>query len=72
MSSFARNSRVFGWFRARFGRPTPAQRAAWPLLSRGGNVLIASPTGTGKTFAAFLSVLDALEHEHARGKLKRN
>ena len=70
MSSFARNSRVFGWFRARFGRPTPAQRAAWPLLSRGENVLIASPTGTGKTFAAFLSVLDALEHEHARGKLR--
>ncbi len=32
-------------------------------------MLIASPTGTGKTFAAFLSVLDALAHEHARGKL---
>ncbi|MGB8169811.1 MAG: DEAD/DEAH box helicase [Chthoniobacteraceae bacterium] len=70
MSSFARNSRVFAWFRARYGRPTPAQRAAWPRLARGENVLIASPTGTGKTFAAFLSVLDALENEHAKGKLR--
>lgn len=70
MSSFARNSRVFGWFRARYGRPTPAQREAWPRLARGENVLIASPTGTGKTFAAFLSVLDALANEHAKGKLR--
>lgn len=70
MSSFARNSRVFGWFRERYGQPTPAQRAAWPRLVRGENVLIASPTGTGKTFAAFLSVLDALAQEHAQGKLR--
>ena len=32
-------------------------------------MLIASPTGTGKTFAAFLSVLDTLAQEHARGTL---
>ena len=32
-------------------------------------MLIASPTGTGKTFAAFLSVLDALAQEHACRKL---
>ena len=69
MSFFARNSRVFGWFRARYGRPTPAQRDAWPRIARGENVLIASPTGTGKTFAAFLSVLDALAQEHGRGEL---
>jgi len=69
MSSFARNSRVFRWFRTRYGRPTPAQREAWPRLALGENVLIASPTGTGKTFAAFLSVLDALAVDHARGTL---
>jgi ATP-dependent Lhr-like helicase len=32
-------------------------------------MLVASPTGTGKTFAAFLSVLDALAQQHAQGKL---
>ncbi len=53
-------SRVFDWFEARYGQPTPAQRDAWPKIAGGKNVLIASPTGTGKTFAAFLSVLDEL------------
>jgi len=65
-----RRSVVFDWFRAKYGHPTPAQRTAWPLIQRGENVLIASPTGTGKTFAAFLSVLDALVAEHARGELR--
>ena len=48
------------WFRKRYGSPTPAQAEAWPLIAAGENVLIASPTGTGKTLAAFLSVLDQL------------
>lgn len=56
---------VFDWFRAKYGAPTPAQREAWPLIASGKNVLIASPTGTGKTFAAFLAVLDALEQNRA-------
>ncbi|MEO8350994.1 MAG: DEAD/DEAH box helicase [Chthoniobacteraceae bacterium] len=59
----------FDWFRARYGKPTPAQRAAWPRIRRGENVLLASPTGTGKTFAAFLAVLDSLAAMHARGAL---
>lgn len=53
-------SLVLDWFHARFAKPTPVQRAAWPRIRAGQNVLITSPTGTGKTFAAFLSVLDAL------------
>jgi len=69
MSAFAKNSRVFGWFRARYGRPTPAQKSAWPLLTRGANVLVASPTGTGKTLAAFLAVLDSLTQLHEAGQL---
>ncbi len=32
-------------------------------------MLIASPTGTGKTFAAFMGVLDHLEHLHRHGQL---
>jgi ATP-dependent Lhr-like helicase len=53
-------SAVQTWFRRKYGKPTPAQSAAWPLIAAGRNVLIASPTGTGKTLAAFLSVLDSL------------
>jgi ATP-dependent Lhr-like helicase len=64
------SSAVFTWFRRKYGKPTPAQSAAWPLLERGANVLLASPTGTGKTFAAFLSVLDALVAEDLRGTLR--
>jgi ATP-dependent helicase Lhr and Lhr-like helicase len=61
-----KKSAVTRWFEARFAEPTPAQIAAWPLIEAGRNVLIVSPTGTGKTFAAFLSVLNelALLHEH--------
>ena len=66
----AKMSPVFAWFRAKYGAPTPAQRAAWPLLARGASVLIASPTGTGKTFAAFLAVLDHLATLHAEGELR--
>jgi ATP-dependent Lhr-like helicase len=63
-------SAVFQWFRKRYGEPTPAQREAWPLIREGRNVLVASPTGTGKTFAAFLSVLDTLFEAHGRGVLR--
>jgi ATP-dependent Lhr-like helicase len=54
-------SPVQRWFRKRYGSPTPAQAGAWPLIAAGRSVLIASPTGTGKTLAAVLSVLDALD-----------
>jgi ATP-dependent Lhr-like helicase len=62
-------SPVFQWFAAKYGEPTAAQREAWPRLARGDNLLLASPTGTGKTFAAFLGVLDQLAQQHAAGKL---
>jgi ATP-dependent Lhr-like helicase len=57
------------WFRKRHRSPTPAQAAAWPLLAEGRNVLIVSPTGTGKTLAAFLAVLHELSMAHAKGRL---
>ncbi|MFM8611980.1 MAG: DEAD/DEAH box helicase [Actinomycetota bacterium] len=40
--------------------PTPAQRAGWPAIGRGENVLLCAPTGSGKTLAAFLVGLDRL------------
>jgi ATP-dependent Lhr-like helicase len=66
----SKESRVFAWFREKYGKPTPAQKEAWPRIQAGAHVLIASPTGTGKTFAAFLSVLDTLTEEHAAGRLR--
>src|SRR5688572_593859 len=61
-----KKSAVTRWFEDRFVEPTPAQKVAWPLIESGKSVLIVSPTGTGKTFAAFLSVLNelALLYEH--------
>ena len=64
------SSPVFAWFASRYGEPTPAQEAAWPRIARGENILLASPTGTGKTFAAFLGVLDELVRLQARGELR--
>src|SRR5207253_10084005 len=40
--------------------PTEAQAAAWPLIHAGRHVLVAAPTGSGKTLTAFLAAIDAL------------
>ncbi len=51
---------VRSWFIRQFpGGPTPPQEAAWPLIARGKDVLVASPTGTGKTLTGFLVAIDA-------------
>lgn len=64
-------SPVTEWFARRFEAPTPPQAKAWPLIHAGKNALIISPTGTGKTFAAFLAVLNELAIAHAAGQLKQ-
>jgi len=51
---------VARWFAAKFGAPTAPQRDGWPLIRAGRHVLIAAPTGTGKTLAAFLHAIDLL------------
>jgi len=48
------------WFGSRFPEPTEPQQRAWPLIQAGRNALIAAPTGSGKTFAAFLAAIDSL------------
>jgi ATP-dependent Lhr-like helicase len=60
---------VADWFSARFDTPTEPQRQGWPLIAQRRNVLIAAPTGTGKTLAAFLSCLDRLVRQAAAGTL---
>jgi ATP-dependent Lhr-like helicase len=63
-------SPVQDWFGRKFAQPTPAQTAAWPHIRAGKSVLIVSPTGTGKTFAAFFEVLHRLAQEQAGGPLR--
>jgi ATP-dependent helicase Lhr and Lhr-like helicase len=54
---------VAAWFSRTFDAPTPAQERAWPALQAGQHVLVAAPTGSGKTFAAFLAAIDQLVKE---------
>ena len=51
---------VAEWFRMKYGRFTEPQRRVIPLVKSGFNVLVSSPTGTGKTLAAFLGIIDEL------------
>jgi ATP-dependent helicase Lhr and Lhr-like helicase len=51
------------WLEGRFGRPTEVQVQAWAVTSQRRHALIAAPTGSGKTFAAFLSAIDELVRE---------
>ena len=56
---------VASWFTSRFpGGPTKPQQLAWPAIREGGDVLVASPTGTGKTLTGFLVAIDAAYRAH--------
>ena len=48
------------WFLSRFNSPTPPQQKGWPFLQKNQHTLIAAPTGSGKTMAAFLVAIDRL------------
>jgi ATP-dependent Lhr-like helicase len=48
---------VAGWFTETFGVPTAVQKAAWPLIAQGEDLLAIAPTGSGKTLTAFLAAL---------------
>jgi ATP-dependent Lhr-like helicase len=64
------HSAVERWFTGRFTEPTAPQRRAWPLIRSGRDVLIAAPTGSGKTFAAFLAAIDDLLRQGLDGTLQ--
>ena len=51
---------VAEWFRRKYASFTLPQKCAIPLIKAGHNVLISSPTGTGKTLAVFLGIIDEL------------
>ena len=58
------------WFNERFEDLTPPQAMAVPLISKKENVLVSSPTGSGKTLTAFLSILNDFFRIHREGELE--
>ncbi len=57
------------WFAERLGEPSRPQVEGWPLIQGGHDVLIAAPTGSGKTLTAFLAALDGLFRQALEGTL---
>jgi len=57
------------WFQGRFGTPTEPQAEGWPHILAGHPTLISAPTGSGKTFAAFLIFIDRLVRKALEGGL---
>ncbi|HML48870.1 MAG TPA: DEAD/DEAH box helicase, partial [Clostridia bacterium] len=60
---------VQAWFEKTLGQPTSTQREGWPPISKGKNVLVCAPTGTGKTLTAFLYSLNDLLVQSLEGRL---
>ena len=58
------------WFLAKFGSPTEPQEEGWPSIVSGAPTLISAPTGSGKTFAAFLVAIDTLLRQAIAGNLQ--
>lgn len=60
---------VRDWFITKFGAPTEPQEQGWPAVIAGQTTLISAPTGSGKTFAAFLACIDHLVRKALAGEL---
>lgn len=58
------------WFERSFPSATPVQQQAWPAIAAGKNVLVAAPTGSGKTLTAFLWAIDELVRQGIDGRLE--
>src|SRR5262245_39746284 len=60
---------VAAWFVETFGDATLPQQRGWPAIAAGKDTLIAAPTGSGQTLAAFLWCIDGLLRRAAAGTL---
>ena len=60
---------IVQWFQSRFSGPTEPQIEGWPHIHAGRDILIAAPTGSGKTLTAFLSAIDRLLRLAEAGEL---
>lgn len=58
------------WFESNFEDFTPAQKQAIPEIQKRKNILVSSPTGSGKTLTAFLSVINELTILADKGELE--
>ena len=58
------------WFNERFNDLTPPQAMAVPLIKNKENVLVSSPTGSGKTLTAFLSILNDFFKKYRKGNFE--
>ncbi len=58
------------WFHDTFEELTPPQRYSFELIHENRNSLISSPTGSGKTMSAFLSILNELFLLGDKGELE--
>ncbi len=61
---------VRDWFASKFKGLTEPQAYAVPLIHGGKSVLVSSPTGSGKTLTAFLSIINELYAKQLRGQLE--
>lgn len=57
------------WFTTRIGTPTEPQIQGWPPILAKKTTLISAPTGSGKTFAAFLTCIDKLVRKSLANRL---
>ncbi len=58
------------WFKKKFKTFTPPQRYAIHEINKRRNILISSPTGSGKTLSAFLGIIDYLVKLHKSKKIE--
>ena len=61
---------VAEWFKKKFGKFSPPQRAAVLNIHNRENVRISAPTGSGKTLSGFLAILNELIYASEKGELE--
>ena len=62
---------VRNWFKDKFPDFTRPQKLAIPAIMDKKHLLLCSPTGSGKTLTAFLTVIDELVRKALDGKLQK-
>ena len=63
---------VRNWFKDKFPDFTDPQKLAIPRILKGEHLLLCSPTGSGKTLTAFLSIIDDLVRRSLDGSLDKS
>ncbi len=61
---------VSSWFQERFQQLSDPQARAIPVIHERRSVLVSSPTGSGKTLTAFLSIINELTRYASEGRLE--